>query len=81
VSVTRSDVERLAQRLTSTSLDDRIAMPGVSTRRALDLPVAATVVASALEVLGAADVTMSDWGLRHGVALDAATTRAAARLR
>jgi exopolyphosphatase/guanosine-5'-triphosphate,3'-diphosphate pyrophosphatase len=74
-SVGASDVDALAERLTSTSLDERLRMPGVSQRRALDLPVAATVVAAALDVLGASNVTMSEWGLRHGVVLDAVSSR------
>jgi exopolyphosphatase/guanosine-5'-triphosphate,3'-diphosphate pyrophosphatase len=75
VAIDAGDVDQLAERLTATSLEERLAMSGVSQRRALDLPVAAAVVASALEVLGASSVTMSEWGLRHGVALDAASDR------
>jgi exopolyphosphatase/guanosine-5'-triphosphate,3'-diphosphate pyrophosphatase len=81
ITVKQGEVERLADQLTATSLEERLAMEGVSQRRALDLPVAAVVVAAALEVLGAPAVTMSEWGLRHGVALDAAAARKAAPVR
>lgn len=55
--------------LTSVGTADRTRMPGVKSRRADHLHVAAMVLESALRHLGGGHARVSDWGLREGVLL------------
>jgi exopolyphosphatase / guanosine-5'-triphosphate,3'-diphosphate pyrophosphatase len=67
---TRSLAE-LRDELLGLDLDERLAVPGMKDRRADHLHIAAIVLTRALERLGVATATISDWGLREGLLLDA----------
>lgn len=65
------DLDALATELAALDLDDRVALPGMKERRADHIHVAAIVLARALRRLGMSSFTVSDWGLREGLLLDA----------
>lgn len=60
----------LAKRLRPTKLDERLDLPGLKTRRADRIHIAALVLAETLTALELDGVTLSDWGLREGALLD-----------
>ncbi len=49
----------------------RLAMPGIQKPRADLLPAGALILESAVAELGLDGFTVSDWGLREGVILEA----------
>jgi exopolyphosphatase/guanosine-5'-triphosphate,3'-diphosphate pyrophosphatase len=59
----------LARVLGSSSLEERLTMPGIDERRADLLPAGSVVLATALEQVGAISAIHSEWGLREGVVL------------
>lgn len=63
---------RLADRLWSMSLAERLAVPGVAPRRAALLPAGALVLTRTLERAGAERLEVSGWGLREGCILEVA---------
>ncbi|MCC5948325.1 MAG: Ppx/GppA family phosphatase [Nitriliruptoraceae bacterium] len=65
------ELAALADDLASRTLEERTEVPGVSSRRADHLHVAAVVLARVLDRLELDAVLVSDWGLREGVLLDA----------
>jgi exopolyphosphatase / guanosine-5'-triphosphate,3'-diphosphate pyrophosphatase len=65
------ELDDLRDRLVALDLDGRLAVPGMKDRRADHLHVAATVLTRVLERLGTTTITISDWGLREGLLLDA----------
>ncbi len=69
--VSRDELTRLRDALVERDLDGRLSVPGMKERRADHLHVAAVVLVRVLEQLGVSDVTVSDWGLREGILLDA----------
>lgn len=69
--LTLDRLQRLRDRLLELDLDGRLAVEGMKARRADHLHVAAVVLARVLECLGLHRLTVSDWGLREGVLLDA----------
>jgi exopolyphosphatase / guanosine-5'-triphosphate,3'-diphosphate pyrophosphatase len=71
LQVTSAELGELRDRLTALDVKDRLAVPGMDERRAGHLHVAAVVLTRVLERLDVADVTVSDWGLREGLLLDA----------
>jgi exopolyphosphatase / guanosine-5'-triphosphate,3'-diphosphate pyrophosphatase len=82
--VTLAELSDLRDRLLALPLAGRLAVPGMDERRANHLHVAAAVLTRVLEHLGTDTVTISDWGLREGLLLDAhglALVPAAAELR
>lgn len=60
----------LAERLRTMTLDERLELPDLKSRRADRIHIAALVLAETLTALGIDRVTLSDWGLREGVLLD-----------
>jgi exopolyphosphatase/guanosine-5'-triphosphate,3'-diphosphate pyrophosphatase len=69
-----SELERVANELASVPLDIRSALPGLEPKRA-DVIIAGSLVALAyLEHVGAKAVTISDRGVRWGLAEQLATT-------
>lgn len=70
------EVRDVVGRLAAMPLDQRRALPGLEPRRADVIVAGGLVVASAMEAVGAAEVTVSDRGLRWGVVAErlAATT-------
>jgi exopolyphosphatase/guanosine-5'-triphosphate,3'-diphosphate pyrophosphatase len=70
VRVTAKAIGRLRERLTSLTLDERLALPGLDPRRA-DVAVAGVVLLDTLlESLGASEFTLCDFALREGLVLD-----------
>jgi exopolyphosphatase / guanosine-5'-triphosphate,3'-diphosphate pyrophosphatase len=65
------DLADLRDQLVALDLDGRLAVPAMKERRADHLHVAAVVLTRTLERLGVATATISDWGLREGLLLDA----------
>ena len=71
VRLSRDALRELSQRLVSSSHDERLAMRGVRRRRADLLPTGAIILETLAEELSIDAFTICDWGLRHGVLLDA----------
>jgi len=69
--VLRSELDELAEELVASSHDERLEMPGMQKQRADLLPTGALVLATALRELGLDGFTVSDWGLREGIVLEA----------
>jgi len=67
-----SELRDITERLVESSHDERLAMPGMRSRRADLLPTGGVILVTIAEVLGLAGYTLCDWGLREGVLLDAA---------
>lgn len=68
--VERSALAQLAEDLASATLEDRLARPGVSSRRADLIPFGAEILATVLSLTGQRAMTVCDWGLREGVLLE-----------
>ena len=69
--VSRRELDHLRDDLVTRDLDGRLDVPGMKEQRADHLHVAAIVLTRVLERLGIAQVTVSDWGLREAILLDA----------
>jgi exopolyphosphatase / guanosine-5'-triphosphate,3'-diphosphate pyrophosphatase len=65
------ELAELRDELLALDLDGRTDVPAMKDRRADHIHVAAVVLTRALERLGVATATISDWGLREGLLLDA----------
>jgi exopolyphosphatase / guanosine-5'-triphosphate,3'-diphosphate pyrophosphatase len=66
-----TELARVRDELVALDLAERTDVPGMKDRRADHLHVAAVVLVDVLERLGVERVTVSDWGLREGLLLDA----------
>jgi exopolyphosphatase/guanosine-5'-triphosphate,3'-diphosphate pyrophosphatase len=66
----------LKERLVASSHRERLRMRGVRRGRADLLPTGAIVLATVADALGLEGFTVSDWGLREGVLLEALQRRA-----
>jgi len=64
-----SELEAASAALNAVGTADRAAMPGVKTRRADHLHVAALVLTEVLSRIASDPARVSDWGLREGVLL------------
>ncbi len=64
-----SDVTSIAERLTQTTVADRVAMPGVSEGRAHQLAAGAVVADAAMDLLSLPVLEICPWALREGVIL------------
>jgi exopolyphosphatase / guanosine-5'-triphosphate,3'-diphosphate pyrophosphatase len=71
LGIRTDDLDELAGELAGLDLAERAALPGMKERRADHIHVAAIVLARALHRLDTAGFTVSDWGLREGLLLDA----------
>jgi exopolyphosphatase/guanosine-5'-triphosphate,3'-diphosphate pyrophosphatase len=69
--VPTGEVAGLRDRMADMDVDERDDLPGMKSKRADRAHVAATVLATTLETLGLEGFTLSDWGLREGVLLEA----------
>lgn len=71
LSVTRDELLALHEELLASTSDQRRRMDGLGARR-VDLIVAGSMfVATALELFGIDELTVSEWSLREGILLDA----------
>ncbi len=71
VELAAGQVEELARSLAGMSLPERLALPGMSARRAPVLPLGAVILAATAAELGIERYVVSEWGLREGALLDA----------
>lgn len=69
--VGRTELTRLRDDLLARDLAGRLEVPGMKDRRADHVHVAAVVLVRVLQRLELAEITVSDWGLREGILLDA----------
>lgn len=69
--VETSELVELRDELIGMDLDERLDVPGMKDRRADHVHVAAVVLARVFQRLHLDHVTISDWGLREGLLLDA----------
>ncbi len=67
----RKHLDELADEVRRSTLEERSGWSGMSTRRAELLPIGVEVVLTVLDALEHDGVTVSEWGLREGVILDA----------
>ena len=75
----RKDIAKVSRDLSELTIEERVAKPGVSSRRADLLPFGAEILTSVLSLLGLSTLTICDWGLREGILLDLHDARANAR--
>jgi exopolyphosphatase/guanosine-5'-triphosphate,3'-diphosphate pyrophosphatase len=68
--VTVKQLRRLRRTLTSMTLDERLAMPGLDPRRSDVVVAGAVLLDTLLGSLGTADLTLCDFALREGLILD-----------
>jgi exopolyphosphatase/guanosine-5'-triphosphate,3'-diphosphate pyrophosphatase len=66
-----SELRAVAKQLLATSRAERLRLPGMRRRRVDLLPTGALVLATVAETLGLDGYTLTDWGLREGVLLEA----------
>lgn len=69
--IRRRRLEALRDQLLALDADGRAALPGMKSRRADRIHVAAVIVCAAMSALGIDRLVVSDWGLREGTILDA----------
>jgi exopolyphosphatase/guanosine-5'-triphosphate,3'-diphosphate pyrophosphatase len=67
----RRELEKLSRELVGADHDERLRMPGVQKERADLLPTAALVLETVASELDLDAITVSEWGLREGVILEA----------
>jgi exopolyphosphatase/guanosine-5'-triphosphate,3'-diphosphate pyrophosphatase len=68
-SLRHPDVTALAARLSRTTADDRMKLPGVSRGRAPQLAAGAIVADAAMDLFGLPELEVCPWALREGVIL------------
>jgi exopolyphosphatase/guanosine-5'-triphosphate,3'-diphosphate pyrophosphatase len=68
-SLTRSDAERLLDKLAGMRCAERAKLPGVSERRGAQLLAGAVVAATTMDLLGLPELRICPWALREGVML------------
>ena len=68
--VSAAALRRLARRLTSLTLEERLRLPNMDPRRADLAPAGALLLDAILDGLGADAITLSDFALREGLVLD-----------
>lgn len=68
--LTAEDLREMADRFASRTLEDRRAIPGLQPKRADVILAGTCIVQEILEILGLSSFTVSDRGLRHGLAYE-----------
>jgi exopolyphosphatase/guanosine-5'-triphosphate,3'-diphosphate pyrophosphatase len=71
LEVRTSELRSLARQLLKTPREERLGLNGMRRRRVDLLPTGALVLATAAEALDLPGYTLTDWGLREGVLLEA----------
>ncbi len=69
--ISAEQFRELARGLVRSSQSERLAMPGMRRQRADLVPTGALVLRTVVEELELPSITVSDWGLREGVILEA----------
>jgi exopolyphosphatase / guanosine-5'-triphosphate,3'-diphosphate pyrophosphatase len=75
VELPTGQVATLASHLARLDLQERLALPGMPSRRAPMLPIGATILETFAVELGVDHFVVSEWGLREGALLDAIAHR------
>ncbi|MHB8681791.1 MAG: Ppx/GppA phosphatase family protein [Acidimicrobiales bacterium] len=75
VELPAGQVAAMAQLLQGLDLEQRLALPGMSPRRAPMLPIGAAILSAVADGLGIEHYVVSVWGLREGALLDALRQR------
>jgi exopolyphosphatase/guanosine-5'-triphosphate,3'-diphosphate pyrophosphatase len=70
LSVTARQIRRLRKELTDSTLEGRLALPGMDARRSDLIVAGAVVLDTTLGLLGASELTLCDLALREGLLLD-----------
>jgi len=68
-------ISELTRRLARSTQEERLRMPGMGRRRADLVPTGAVIIDTVVEALRLRGLTVSDWGLREGVILEALEAR------
>jgi exopolyphosphatase/guanosine-5'-triphosphate,3'-diphosphate pyrophosphatase len=68
-------ISELTRRLARSTQQERLRMPGMGRRRADLVPTGAVILDTVVEALRLRGLTVSDWGLREGVVLEALEIR------
>ncbi|MDJ0787230.1 MAG: histidine phosphatase family protein [Myxococcota bacterium] len=68
------ELAHIGDRLRRASHDERLGLPGMKAKRADLLPTGALIIEILLEELGLDGLTITDWGLREGILLEALET-------
>jgi exopolyphosphatase/guanosine-5'-triphosphate,3'-diphosphate pyrophosphatase len=71
VELPTRQVAELASQLAGLDLKERLALPGMPSRRAPMLPIGAAILETFAEELAVDHFVVSEWGLREGALLDA----------
>lgn len=71
MTVTKKELRAVRRDLVASTHEERLALPGAEERRADLLPVGATVLREVGRALDIPGFTLSGWGLREGVVLEA----------
>jgi exopolyphosphatase/guanosine-5'-triphosphate,3'-diphosphate pyrophosphatase len=71
VELPTDQVAELAAQLASLDLKERLALPGMPSRRAPMLPIGATILETFAREMEVDHFVVSEWGLREGALLDA----------
>lgn len=69
--VSRQDIDALAERALSMSVEERSRLPGCDNRRAELVPAGIAVLRYLMDASGLETFTVSEWALREGIVLDA----------
>lgn len=67
----RSELETLGEDIHASAIDERLTWSGISARRAELLPSGVEILLTVVAELGLDTLTVSEWGLREGVVLEA----------
>ncbi len=70
LSVPARQIRRLRKELVQTTLEERLALPGMDARRSDLIVTGAIVLDTTLRLLGASELTLCDLALREGLVLD-----------
>ncbi len=71
MTIDADTLRSLARRLVASSQEERLAMPGMRRQRADLVPTGALILRTLVEEIDLPGLTVSDWGLREGVILEA----------
>jgi exopolyphosphatase/guanosine-5'-triphosphate,3'-diphosphate pyrophosphatase len=71
LEIPAAELAELADELARSTHEERLRTPGIDERRADLLPTGALILAALVEILGLPHLTVSDWGLRESVILEA----------
>ncbi len=71
LEIPAAELAELADELVRSNHEERLRTPGIDERRADLLPTGALILAALVEILGLPHLTVSDWGLRESVILEA----------